>query len=605
MAHSPVAARKNPFLQPDRLPFPAMAEAMWSCPVDESFSTPQRETRAPQRETGWTPQSGSPSLLRTPCSIADEDRGADVYFAERERRASLTPARSPSDILRRGSLFEPSPSRSSSHSGSGASGSNSVTPSATTPSAARTPATPPRQPRAMRASLAVTAQARDAETQTPPAAEQRGRSAPLLAPRGPPLLRGAQQSLAPCRAPVGIHGVDPSGREADSLSISSISGLDGDEARVRGNNARDRDRSSGCPLADRDPDSTTASGLAASSSSAKRPNDAVAHIRRPTSSCVDRKGARLSPSGVVRQLDFGGENTIAPSRIGSHPPQIQQVVCPAVGSKELPVVTRVGTQHKSTELVDWDSSLCREANRASSPDDAPSTTGLTGCTSLHLRELSELRSPDSHENLPCGCAQAAPMLGHDEVTPQRRNHRPQVEPRVPSAEIARAAPTDFLVQLRLCSCGRGMQLALATEGRPACLQEAVVATSDERPAESPSVIVRSSSLGSQTPPRRRTSRSRMRVARAASSGRIGSELALEGSRNDSVNSDMWLSDLQSTVSALREQYFESCPLSRPPRQTDFARPRYRGLGLSCFTPLSEHCRRRPHRRPRLPRAVVA
>lgn len=561
---------------------------MWGCPADDSFGTPQRETQAPHRETGWTPQSSSPSWLRTPPSVVDDGRGADTYFADRERRASLTPARSPSDILRRGSLFDPSPSRSSS---------NSATPSATTPSAARTPATPPR-PR--RASVAQTLPARDAETQTPPASEQRGRSAPLLAPRGPPLLRGAQQTLAPCRAPMGIHVVDPSGREENSLSISSISGIDGDEARARGSNSRerDRDRSSGGPLADRDPDSTTASGLVASSSSGKRTTGEAAHIRRPMHLGAERKGssgadARLTPGGVVRQLDFGGENAATPGRTGSQPLQIQRAAGPAVGSRESRTATRV-----DAEPIDWDSSLCRdEANRASSPEGAPSTLGLTtGCTSTSLRlgELSELRSPDTCEDQSCGCAR-------NEAAPQQRSHRPQVELRVPSAENAGEGPADFLVQLRLCSCGRGMQFALAPEGRLAGLQEAVVAVGGDRPAESPGVLVRSSSLGSRTPPRA----SHSRVARATSSGRIGNQLALEGSRNDSVNSDMWLSDLQSTVSALRAQYLETCPLSRPPRRPDAGRPRRRGSGLSCFAPLSEHSRRRPHGRPRLQRAAVA
>lgn len=420
------------------------------------------------------------------------------------------------------------------------------------------------------------------------------------------MLRGARQTLAPCRAQVGIHGVDPSGREADSLSISSISGLDGDDARARGSNSRER--SSGGPLADRDPDSTTASGLAASSSSGKRPSGTAVHGCRPTHLPAEREGksgaaARLTSSGVVRQLDFGGENATAPSPIGLQLPHNQRAACPGVGSRESSSVAHVCASHKSAELIDWDSSLCREANRASSPEGTPSTLGLTACTSLRLGEVSELRTPDTREDQSCSCARAAPALDRNEATPQRRGHPPPVELRAPSAQNAGAGPTDFLVQLRLCSCGRGMQFALAPEGRPESIQEAMVPAGGDRLAESPGALVRSSSLGSRTP--QRQSRSSTRVARAASSGRIGGQLALEDSRNDSVNSDMWLSDLQSTVSALRAQYLESCPLSRPPRRPDAARSRRRGLGLSCFAPLSEHCRRRPHGRPRLMRAAVA
>jgi len=113
----------HPFARADRLHFPAMTKAMWECPADDSFSTPETAGQLPHEGAaglsgtpppGWTPSSQDFVWL-TPRRAGD-GRGVDAFFSERERRGLLTPARSPGDFMRRGSLFDPCATGSSSHS---------------------------------------------------------------------------------------------------------------------------------------------------------------------------------------------------------------------------------------------------------------------------------------------------------------------------------------------------------------------------------------------------------------------------------------------------------------------------------------------------------
>jgi len=116
--------RDKPFTRPDRVHFPAMTRAMWECPMDDSFGTPEitgqlpcegEAARAGTPPPGWTPSSRDLSRL-TPQGASD-GRSADVFFYEREHRGLITPSRTPGDFMLRGSLFDPfSQSGSSSRS---------------------------------------------------------------------------------------------------------------------------------------------------------------------------------------------------------------------------------------------------------------------------------------------------------------------------------------------------------------------------------------------------------------------------------------------------------------------------------------------------------
>lgn len=104
------AEARNPFNRSDRIAFPEMVDALWECPCDDSFGTPTSDTfpaagtsfeKAGGRST-WTPGSG-----QTRSSLLSWSAGshADAYFADRERLGLLTPARSPSDLMKRGGLL--------------------------------------------------------------------------------------------------------------------------------------------------------------------------------------------------------------------------------------------------------------------------------------------------------------------------------------------------------------------------------------------------------------------------------------------------------------------------------------------------------------------
>jgi len=120
----PKKGYNNPFARSDRLHFPAMTRAMWECPFDDSFGTPEVAGQLPCEGAavplgtpppGWTPSSRDLSRF-TPQGAAD-GRNVDAFFLERERGGLITPARSSDDFMRRGSLFDPfSQSGSSSRS---------------------------------------------------------------------------------------------------------------------------------------------------------------------------------------------------------------------------------------------------------------------------------------------------------------------------------------------------------------------------------------------------------------------------------------------------------------------------------------------------------
>mmetsp|Transcript_107738 Transcript_107738/g.343882 ORF Transcript_107738/g.343882 Transcript_107738/m.343882 type:complete len:861 (+) Transcript_107738:110-2692(+) len=104
------AEARNPFNRSDRIAFPEMVDALWECPRDDSFGTPTSDTfpaagtsfeKAGGR-SAWTPGSG-----QTRSSLLSWSAGshADAYFADRERLGLLTPARSPSDLMKRGGLL--------------------------------------------------------------------------------------------------------------------------------------------------------------------------------------------------------------------------------------------------------------------------------------------------------------------------------------------------------------------------------------------------------------------------------------------------------------------------------------------------------------------
>lgn len=83
--------------------FPAFDKRTWDCPCDDSFATPQlddKELRGFAR-AAWTSASDRESVW------PDSPGARDSFFYDREFAKLLTPARSPSDIMRRGSLFDP------------------------------------------------------------------------------------------------------------------------------------------------------------------------------------------------------------------------------------------------------------------------------------------------------------------------------------------------------------------------------------------------------------------------------------------------------------------------------------------------------------------
>jgi len=131
---SMVARCENPFTRRDRIHFPAISQAMWECSPHDPFGTPEVEDAlSPGGLVGWTPASFEMSRLDPQSCSVEEGKGVDAYFADRERRGLLTPARSPSDLMRRGSLFDPNHSGSSQNSGPTPSSISGVTEDPTSP----------------------------------------------------------------------------------------------------------------------------------------------------------------------------------------------------------------------------------------------------------------------------------------------------------------------------------------------------------------------------------------------------------------------------------------------------------------------------------------
>lgn len=99
-------ATRNPFRsRRDRIAFPTMTQAMWECSPGDTFDTPG-SGGTPLGINAWTPAGFTSPAITSP-EINGNSDGADAYFAERECLGLITPATSPSDILRRGSLYDP------------------------------------------------------------------------------------------------------------------------------------------------------------------------------------------------------------------------------------------------------------------------------------------------------------------------------------------------------------------------------------------------------------------------------------------------------------------------------------------------------------------
>mmetsp|Transcript_13530 Transcript_13530/g.36532 ORF Transcript_13530/g.36532 Transcript_13530/m.36532 type:complete len:316 (-) Transcript_13530:289-1236(-) len=135
---------RNPVRRSDRVAFPAMTTATWQYSDNEPFDTPESkgtpECRLAASEwlaRGWlSPAFRSGGGLCAPPSASSAE--ADEYFAERERHGLRTPARTPSDFVRRGSLYDPNGGSSCSSSWSATTGSTPSSPSeAATPGRGR------------------------------------------------------------------------------------------------------------------------------------------------------------------------------------------------------------------------------------------------------------------------------------------------------------------------------------------------------------------------------------------------------------------------------------------------------------------------------------
>merc|ERR1719265_770793 len=118
---------ENPFLSNDRVHIPELTSDAWEIapdvPGNGIHGTPARsDGRSPSDKKsldsnvyspGWTPASSGWSRL----SVGERETKqaeAEAYFHDRERRGLLTPAQSPSDFMRRGPLYDPDDSSSSS-----------------------------------------------------------------------------------------------------------------------------------------------------------------------------------------------------------------------------------------------------------------------------------------------------------------------------------------------------------------------------------------------------------------------------------------------------------------------------------------------------------
>mmetsp|Transcript_23783 Transcript_23783/g.44938 ORF Transcript_23783/g.44938 Transcript_23783/m.44938 type:complete len:433 (-) Transcript_23783:242-1540(-) len=104
---------RNPFERADRVNFPTLDESTWRTdpfcsPLSPSDSINSVNALSPASKgwKGWTPASDEPSCHRARRWTADK------YLADRQRRGLITPAKTPSDVMKRGALFDDSEGRS-------------------------------------------------------------------------------------------------------------------------------------------------------------------------------------------------------------------------------------------------------------------------------------------------------------------------------------------------------------------------------------------------------------------------------------------------------------------------------------------------------------
>eukprot|EP00439_Symbiodinium_sp_Y106_P081038 s367_g19.t3 len=91
----------NPFMRADRRSFPVITELMWQC---KAGTPPDSKSRhSSPIPTEWLAAGEELSWHRG----AEHPRRADEFLADRQRRGLITPAKTPSDILKRGPLFDP------------------------------------------------------------------------------------------------------------------------------------------------------------------------------------------------------------------------------------------------------------------------------------------------------------------------------------------------------------------------------------------------------------------------------------------------------------------------------------------------------------------
>lgn len=499
----------HPLRRRDRVAFPHMTPAMWDFAPDDPFDTPQGSAGTPLRGgaqySGWTPVSEFSRF--TPASGFTEEGGrADVWFAERERRGLVTPARTPSDLMRRGPLYDPDASSSSSSSwGSTPSPLSELVDTvlcATSPYSAEGGVASRRRARASSASSAPTStpwrgswqevastlaqsplrgqavssgsqQSRDMQASLhhspgSPLSKQRASPDPdwasspsaLSSPRAapaprssclPPALRCHATSVAPVIA---------SEAEKDSpMSSSGNVSFGREDARVRcseGGTLGIASMPSGCSAV------------------------ALAHAR---------SGA--ARHGVVRQLDFGCEADVplAGGRCGPRSSQRQgghlRSAYPAPDSSDTQQQAFEGApamdERSEAAHADWEPSASlmelsplRSAASPSTcaPDGTFSVTPESrparsrgGCPLCGWRGIRSLGSP---VHLPVASAPSAGRqaslcgekvaLQQARPMPRRRGSSPALWPAAASADRAAALGEGACVQLRLCPCRRGLRL---------------------------------------------------------------------------------------------------------------------------------------------------
>mmetsp|Transcript_16173 Transcript_16173/g.30099 ORF Transcript_16173/g.30099 Transcript_16173/m.30099 type:complete len:609 (-) Transcript_16173:80-1906(-) len=572
--------RENPFARSDRIHFPAMTHAMWECSSADSFGTPEAgrcmafeaTPIAGRRSPGWTPGSRELSWL-TPPRSADGQR-VDAFFAERERRCLVTPARIPSDFMQRGSLYDPNQSRSGSSSRSGLTPSSIHEPADSLPSShARASALRVRTSPGVRTSPAPLARrdgvARSCSRQRSVAVQTRvgiGATAPDASPSNwsnwssqgstggsPDSLLNTLNTQAAPRAPRGAarSSGDLGAREHDSLSISSVS-FGREDARMRSSEARDR--AAVHSRGERDPKVGSS-----------------CRVRVNNSSGVARKGDGQRHS-VARQLEFGADGGT---------PRAPSPLLPKAKDDLLPHC--MGTSYSEWDLVDWDSSLSQEVvsvkkdgSRKLYVDD----THLCSVPTSTLQELSPLRSvsPEGFSSIRFESKAeegSFPELEAVPETSERRQHHVERELRssqqalhgvsVEASALADGKPVPVFVenirsggssgsivlQVRLRACGHGLKLEpseiCGRQGRPL---EQPTEGSLQRSLSVPYVSQLASCSPTQT----------------------SGTMALEPVESPSLD------DLQLAVRALRARYLERFLHLKSPSGN--------------FTPPSERCRRR-------------